>query len=177
MNCRNSCSCSVRHRVEVALLGWPEVCELKTLMNDWQHVLSCSLSFICHGGNLCVKPCSPCAIPHTFPPRSTSKERIICLYFKCHSMLKQAPYEWSAHWNCLTSFTLNRVMMAYIYTSHAVSVTNCRYDEITSFLGCRHASASGVQSVQSKCPAEWRTPTKVTIFIKQQLLGMANFLY
>lgn len=42
------------------------------------------------------------------------------------------------------------------------SVTHHRYD--TSFLGCWHASTSGVQSVQSECPAEWSPPTKVTVF-------------
>lgn len=117
-------------------------------------------------------------------PSSMSKNTVIyCLYLKYQSTLKQAPYGWNIHWNCLTSFTLNILyqmfgsrMIPSMCPAHTVSVTHRRYDEITGFLGCRHASTSSVQSVQSKCPAEWRTPTKVTIYNKQQLFGIARFL-
>lgn len=54
-----------------------------------------------------------------------------------------------------------------------VSVSLGSYDEITSFLCCRHASTSSVQSVQSKCPAEWSTFTEVT---EQPCLALLCFL-
>lgn len=58
----------------------------------------------------------------------------------------------------------SQALRTKILTSeHHVSVTHHRCDENCSFLAGRHASTSGVQSVQSKCPAEWCPPTKVTV--------------
>lgn len=47
-------------------------------------------------------------------------------------------------------------------TTSSIQCSTSRYDEITSFLCCRYASTSSVHSVQSKCPAEWRTSTKIS---------------